>query len=28
MYFNESNHLVIIWDDIKVVAPIVFSSGK
>jgi Protein of unknown function (DUF2911) len=28
MYFNESNHLVIIWDDIKVVAPIAFSSGK
>jgi hypothetical protein len=28
MYFNESNHLVIIWDDIKVVAPIVFTTGK
>jgi Protein of unknown function (DUF2911) len=28
MYFNESNHLVIIWDDLKVVAPIVFSTAK
>lgn len=28
MYFNESNQLVIMWDDIKVVVPIVFSAGK
>jgi hypothetical protein len=28
MYFNENNHLVILWDDIKVVVPITFSQGK
>ncbi len=28
IYFNENNHLVITWDDIRVVAPVVFSAGK
>jgi hypothetical protein len=24
MFFNESNHLVIMWDDVRVVVPILF----
>lgn len=28
MHFNESNHLVILWDDVRVVVPILFPSGK
>jgi hypothetical protein len=26
MYFNESNHLVMQWDDVKVIAPFAFAA--
>jgi hypothetical protein len=28
MYFNENNHLVILWDSVRVTVPVTFSSGK
>jgi hypothetical protein len=28
MYFDERNHLVILWDDVKAILPITFSTGR
>jgi hypothetical protein len=28
MYFDEKNHLNILWDNVKVIVPMQFSTGK